>query len=124
MATRSLYRKVALERIASPDQLDLAMTVTSPRRWLALLGLWLLLGLAVAWGMLGRVPTNLVAQGILIHGGGMREVQSPTAGQITTLHVHAGDHVEAGAAIAAIAQPELEREIRDKEQELAELRRE
>ncbi|MEY4095680.1 MAG: hypothetical protein RLZZ53_2879, partial [Acidobacteriota bacterium] len=38
MAGRSekIFRKVALDRLASPEQLDLLMEVTSPRSWIAL----------------------------------------------------------------------------------------
>ena len=36
--TRQIFRKAALTRLASPDQLDQLMQVTSPRSWIALAG--------------------------------------------------------------------------------------
>ena len=38
-----IFRKVALERLSSPEQLDQLMQVTSPKGWLALAGLGALL---------------------------------------------------------------------------------
>jgi HlyD family secretion protein len=53
-----IFRKVSLERLSSPEQLDRTLTVTPTRSWIALLELLLLLGLAVAWGFEGVVSTT------------------------------------------------------------------
>ena len=42
-AVADLYRKSALERISSPEQLDQALEVTSPLSWPALIGIGILL---------------------------------------------------------------------------------
>src|SRR5450631_322280 len=52
----SLLAPSVLRRQASPENLDRLLTVTTPVGWLALAGILLLLGLVVAWSILGRLP--------------------------------------------------------------------
>lgn len=61
-----LFRKVALERLASPEQLDRLMQITTPRGWLALLVLGFAIVALVIWSILGQIPTTIDAQGILL----------------------------------------------------------
>ncbi len=69
MESTSLFRKVALERMSSPEQLDRLLQVTAPKSWLGLLALVGLLAAAIAWGFLGEVRTTLSAQGVLVRSG-------------------------------------------------------
>ncbi len=63
--SKGLFRKVALDRLSSPEQLDRLMQVTNSRGWIALLTLIGLLALGIGWSILGTVPTNIEVQGIL-----------------------------------------------------------
>ena len=54
----SIFRKKSLERVASPDQLDQYIRVSSPAAWLVLSAILLLLVAAIVWACLGRVPTT------------------------------------------------------------------
>ena len=51
MEQRQIFRKANLERLASPEQLDLLTTFAAPSGWLALLvcGLLLVMALACLW---------------------------------------------------------------------------
>ena len=60
---KQIFRKVALERLSSPEQLDLVMQVTSPRSWIALSAVGLLLVTLVIWGILGSIPEKTQATG-------------------------------------------------------------
>jgi len=97
-----LFRKVALERLSSPEQMDQLIHVTSPRGWLALFALLLLLATAVGWGVVGRVPTQVLGEGILIKPGGVQKVVARTSGQVTRLSAAVGEVVERGAVVATI----------------------
>ena len=46
----ALFRKVALERLSSPEQIDSLMRVITPKAWLTLLPVYGLIALALAWG--------------------------------------------------------------------------
>jgi hypothetical protein len=61
-----IYRKAALERLSSPEELDSLMQVTTPKGWLALFSLGALILIALLWGIFGRIPTKVSGQGIIL----------------------------------------------------------
>lgn len=61
----SVFRRVALDRLSSPEQLDQLVRVTSPQGWVALGIFSGLLAIALIWGSLGSVSMELTADGIL-----------------------------------------------------------
>ncbi len=60
-----IFRKVALERLASPEQLDQLMQVATPKGWLALLGFGSLLVVALIWSVLATIQITVPGKGIL-----------------------------------------------------------
>jgi hypothetical protein len=99
---KSIFRKVALERLSSPDQLDQLMRVTNRRGWLALVALTGLIVTAVVWGFLGTVATKVSGSGILVTRGGLSGVLVSHPGEITNIHVGIGDVVERGQVVATL----------------------
>jgi hypothetical protein len=63
----SIFRKESLERLSSPEQLDQLMQVVSPKSWLPLASLGLLVGLALLWSIFGRIPITAIGRGILVN---------------------------------------------------------
>jgi len=61
-----LFRKSSLEKLSSPEQLDKAITVSTPVSWLALIGITVIIGAVVVWSILGSLPTIVSAQGISV----------------------------------------------------------
>lgn len=119
-----IFRKVALERLSSPEQLDQLIQVTSPRSWLALAGLGLLIVTALAWSVAGSIPTVATGEGILIRRGGVSELVATTEGQVTELLVEEGQLIERGQVVARLRQEELSRQIDDERERLEGLERE
>jgi len=99
---RSIFRKVALERLSSPDQLDQLMQVTNRRGWLALFALVALLATAVFWGVFGTVSTRITGAGILVNSGGLSGVLSTRSGEVTDIHVRRGQMIERGQVVASL----------------------
>ena len=62
----SVYRKSAIERLSSPEQLDKALVVTSPLSWLVLLGVAIIFAAVIVWSVLGNLPTVTPVNGVLI----------------------------------------------------------
>lgn len=123
MAKQSkVFRKTALERLSSPEQLDQLMQVTNPRGWLALAAFWLLILVTLGWGIFGSIPTNAFGEGILIRRGGVSDVVSAGSGQVEELLVGVGDTIEQGQVVARIRQQGIARQIADNEARLAALR--
>ncbi len=122
MEQNSLFRKAALEKLSSPEQLDSLMQVTSPAGWLALLTAGVLLVLVVLWSVFGSIPNKISGQGILIRGGAVLDVEASTNGRITTLDVKPGDLVHPGQEVATIAQNGLDLKIQNTRALLEELK--
>lgn len=62
---KELFRKVALERLSSPEQLDRLLRVTSARSWLLLLALLLLSGIAALWSFTGYLDKTVNGYGMV-----------------------------------------------------------
>src|SRR5215471_10155761 len=83
----SIFRKAALERLSSPEQLDYLMSITSPIAWVALAAIGTLCFLIVLWGFLGVIPGKVTGKGILIRGGSVFDVSAGSDGVLTDILV-------------------------------------
>ena len=63
---RQVYRKAALERISSPEQLDKMIFITSPTLWLAVLGGIVIVAAALLWSVFGRLPISVETTGVFV----------------------------------------------------------
>lgn len=107
----NIFREVSLKRLSSPDQLDQLIKVTSPRGWLALIALSLLLAAVIVWSFVGSIPTKIAGRGILLNDGGVFSLTHYASGQVLDVRFVVGDKVKKGDVIARIEQPELVKEI-------------
>jgi HlyD family secretion protein len=118
----SVFRKVSLDRLASPEQLDQLLPVTDSRGWAALAGLAIVLVAAIVWSIVGSIPQTVVGTGMLVKSGGVLEVIPVASGLITDLAVNVGDSVKEGQVVARMAQPEVSTRLQQGKAALAELR--
>jgi HlyD family secretion protein len=103
------FRTVALQRAASPEQLDHLVKITRPFDWLLIFVIVLALAAALIWGVVGRIPTRAAGEGILISGGGrVIEASSAAAGRLSSIKVSVGDHVVQGQPLAEIVQTDIQ----------------
>lgn len=121
MSENRLFRKAALEKLASPEQLDLMMQVTPPRLWMALSGLAALLLVAALWAIFGSIGTQIRGQGILLRGEAVLAVTAASQGPLSAVHVRPGDKVSKGQVLAEVAQPDLQLSLDNQQQRLREL---
>ncbi len=91
-----IFRKVSLQRLSSPEQLDQMIQITDPRGWIALATLGGLLLTAILWSFFGSIPTQVKGRGILIKSGGVFEIVTIGSGQVTDVAVEVGDEVSEG----------------------------
>ena len=111
---QQIFRAVALERASSPEQLDHLVVITKPFDWVAGLVILLALAGAITWGFVGRIPTRVPGEGILISGGGkVVDAVSAAAGRLASVDVSVGDHVSQGQLIARIVQTDTEQRHRN-----------
>jgi HlyD family secretion protein len=127
--TQRAFRTVALQRAASPEQLDRLVGITKPFDWILTCVTCVALAGVLAWGVLGRIPTRTVGEGILVSGGGrVVDSVSAAAGRLSSVDVSVGDHVSQDQVIAHIVQSDIEQKqsiaiavFREREREHADL---
>lgn len=117
-----IFRKVSLERLSSPEQLDMLMRVTSPKGWVALLSLCGLVAVAVGWGVFGSIPTKVNGTCILVRPGGVNEIVAPGGGRVIDISVDVGDNVREGQMIARIERHDALDQIKNIHAKLYDLR--
>lgn len=118
----SVFRKVALERLSSPEQLDQLLQVTRPGGWLALGSLAALLAAALIWAFAGTIPTEARGGGMLLRRGGVSDLVAAASGPVEEILVSVGDPIAMGQVVARIRQDSLLRQIeeaRDRREALA-----
>ncbi|MCF4151070.1 NHLP bacteriocin system secretion protein [Dethiosulfovibrio sp. F2B] len=115
---KQLFRQSALDRLSSPDQLDVPFRIVRPASWVALAAVTLLLALLIWWGFFGTVATKVTGQGILLREGALEEASSPGDGQLNVVLVDVDDRVETGQVVARISQPDLIHSIAELEAKL------
>ncbi len=118
----SIFSKVALERLSTPEQLDQATRVTSPIGWLALLAVGVLVAAALVWSLMGTAPVKVKGHGILLAPGGVFDVVSTSQGRLRAYLVGPGDVVQAGQPVVTVEQPELQQQLESALSGLAALR--
>ncbi|RCJ30814.1 NHLP bacteriocin system secretion protein [Nostoc punctiforme NIES-2108] len=113
----NLFRKEALERASSPEELDQIMQVVSPQKWLPLFAVGLLVTAGLFWSILGKIPITVTGTGIIVYPSKVASFQSPIAGRLRTVNVKVGDFVRRGDVLATLDQSELLKQlqlVRDK----------
>ena len=109
-----IFRAAALQRLSSPEQLDQLVGITRPADWLAALVIGILLGAVAIWSVIGRIPTRVSGEGILIsEAGRVVDVVSAVGGRLGSVDVSVGDHVVQDQVIAQISQTETEQRYRN-----------
>jgi HlyD family secretion protein len=116
-----LFRKKALEKLRSPEQLDQLLRITSTRSWLALLGVVIIVVTAILWGIYGRVATKVAGIGIFLDAGGVFDVVATGEGRLVDIKVGINDRVRTGQVVATLVTPDLAEQVAVKEAQLAAL---
>jgi HlyD family secretion protein len=124
VAQDAVFRKVSLDRLASPEQLDQMMRVTDARGWIALLAIGIVLLTATVWGIVGSIPENVGGVGMLIKSGGVFDVAPLGGGRVLDIAVNVGDVVTEGQVVARIEQTELRDSLQELKSTVANMREE
>lgn len=99
---KDLFRKVSLERLTSPEQLDKLLVIVRIRGWLALLTLLVITAGILVWSFLGQIPISATGQGILLDPRGLHGVYSPVEGRVTRIQARTGANVTKGELLVVM----------------------
>lgn len=120
-----IFRDAAVERLSSPEQLDRLVGITRPFDWVAAAALLLGLIVLITWSIVGRIPTRVSGDGILLSSGGrVVDAVSAVTGKLASIDVAIGDQVRIGQAVAQVSQTETEQRLRQANEVLRERERE
>lgn len=111
--SEGLFRKAAIDKVSSPEQLDLMMRVTSPVGWLALVTVGVMLATVGAWAVVGTIADLADGRGTLFRGERLFDVKASMSGTIVALDLHPGDLIAAGQTIASLRRDRAANEQRD-----------
>ena len=113
MAHSPIFRESALARLASPEQLDSMVQVTTTRGWIATITLVASAAAVVVWSIIGEVTTYVKAQGIILnHDGAIIDISAPHNSTLSRILIKGGDRVEAGEVVAETVDRQAEEEFR------------
>ena len=102
-----LFRRAALDRLSTPEQLDRTLHITTSKGWIALVALLTMAAAIVVWSVKGEVSTFVKADGILLsRGGTVVDAVSSGMGTLTRVVPAVGDVVRKGAVIAEVTNQE------------------
>jgi multidrug efflux pump subunit AcrA (membrane-fusion protein) len=96
------FRKKAVERISSPEELDRLVRVTRPRTWIALSGLLLVIVAVVLWATLTTITTTVSGVGFVLPRGGLIEASALQPGLVREIAVTSGQQVRVGGTVAVL----------------------
>jgi hypothetical protein len=89
------FRKQALSKLQSPEELDIPVRFARPQGWLVLSVTLVTMAAGAFWAVTGTVASTLHASGVLTHAEGSYVLQSPVAGQVTEVLAAAGKELPA-----------------------------
>ncbi len=114
-----IFRKNALNKMSSADDLDKTIHIVNSVSWIALIALYLIGITFITWSILATVQTQAKAQGIFLpHDGIIVSVLAGDGGNLKQLNVEVGDKVKAGQVIAKLSSKTLSNNIRIAEDKL------
>jgi len=117
----NLFRKKALEKLSSPEQLDQMMCYVASKQWVLLLACLVLLLSLLLWGIFGSVPTKISGIGILKGTGNVVEMGPKNGGRIIQIAVSINDYVGKGQPLAWIEQTDIEEKMDEAKKKLENL---
>ena len=118
----NIFRKVSIDRLSSPEQLDQLLRLTSARAWIGLTAFGALIAVALVWGAFGTLQTRVHGTGVLIRTGGVFDVSTTVGGRVTDVSVRPGTHVREGQVVARIEQADLADAVAQARDRVADLR--
>jgi HlyD family secretion protein len=106
-----LLRKASIERLSSPEQLDMIMRVTSPKGWIALAAVATLIFAGIVWSMIFDLSVKVDGRGYMVRGESIREIQALANGAVVGVEVTSGQVIEPGVIVARLSVPDLENRL-------------
>ncbi|MBE6084581.1 MAG: HlyD family efflux transporter periplasmic adaptor subunit [Selenomonas ruminantium] len=97
-----IFSKEALNKMRSPEKLDLAMSITTPIGWMGLIAVGAMVFAIVVWSVFGSFTVKADGMGMIMDSSGISTVYALSGGTVDEIYVHSGEKVEKGELIAHV----------------------
>ena len=91
--SEGLFRKKALQKLSSPEQLDQTITVINLQGWIGLCALGALLAAVFVWSFVGSIPEKVNGSGVLINSSGLLSVTYNSGGVVKDVFLKNGEEI-------------------------------
>lgn len=108
----NLYRKSALDKLSNPEQLDKAISITSPFYWLAIIAIALIITSFFAWAIFGTLIKTTEVNGCFVDKNSVCAIHSNSIGYVVEIKVESNQKIEKGKTIAIITVNGEQKEIK------------
>ncbi len=102
-----IFRKSALDKISSLDQLDQTMKVVKPSDFIAVIAMGVIVIAALVWSIIGSIPESVSGMGVLISSDEVVAVKYTNQGAVKNVFVQRGDFIKNGEVIARIERTDM-----------------
>lgn len=97
-----IFRKTALERLSSPDQLDSMLKITTPLSWVGIGAAAALAAVVVVWSFTGSIPDTVSAPGFIVYSYNTNTLYSTASGTVKDVLVDPGMIVGPGTPVVEL----------------------
>ena len=107
MADQSeIFSKEALDKLRSPERLDMMLPITTPISWMILAAIGALLFSVLLWSIFGAFVVKADGMGMIMDSAGVVNVSHVASGKVSDIYIKTGNHIHRGDLIAHIDQAE------------------
>lgn len=110
--SKQIFSAEALDKLRSPERLDLMLPVTTSIDWMALAAIGLLLFSVVIWSVFGSFTVKADGMGLIMDSAGVVNISHAASGKVENIFVKTGSKVKKGDLIAQMDQADQTVEAR------------
>lgn len=112
MNINRIFSREALDKLRSPEKLDMLLPITTPINWMALVAVGVLLFSVVLWSIFGAFTIKIDGMGMIMDSAGIVNISHTANGKIDQIYIHYGSQVKKGDLIARMEQPAQDADTR------------
>ena len=92
----SIFSKEALDKMRSPEKLDVILPITTPVGWMGLVAVAVMMIAVIIWSIFGSFTVKADGMGLIMDPKGIVKVSTASGGIVDDLYVHPGAYVNKG----------------------------
>lgn len=107
-----LFSKEAMDKLRSPERLDMLFPITTPTGWVMIAAILVLLFSIVLWSILGAFTVQATGMGLIMDSAGVVNVSHISGGKVSAVYIKTGQRIHGGDLIAQLEQAEQSADTR------------